>query len=232
MSWLSSAFEGNFKPLTSGIANVTGISKTPLAQIGGKNTVKDLEIGGGLALGGLGLAGLAGLGPAAGLLGGTGEALGFGGIGEALGFGGAAEAAGGAGALAPGSLDALSATGNLAGAVPAGASAAGVAAPSGIGSALGLAADPTAAAANPLSDISSLGGYNSIDAAAGQPGINGFAGAAPIDGQAVVNNAAQLSGAGGNAPAQGGSFLLASGLGDSIAKNPLGVALGAGGRQQ
>lgn len=167
------------------------ISNFQLKDIGGANTIKDLEIGGGLALGGLGAAGLAGLGPAAGFLGGAGDAIGgaFGAagdaIGGALGFGAAdAGAAGAAGGLAPGSLDALAATGNLAGSVPAGVGAAGIAAPAGAEAALGFAPDATSAGA-------SSGGFNAIDAAAGQgagvqgAGLNAGAGAITPTGTAL-----------------------------------------------
>ena len=171
-------------------------------DIGGKNTIKDLEIGAAIATAGVGGLGLAGVD----VLGGIGGAIGAGvdGLGSALGFGGAAAdagAAGAAGGLAPGSLDALAATGNLAGSVPAGASAAGFAAPAGAEAALGFAPDATSAAGS--------GGFNAIDAAAGQgAGLQGAA----AGGNAFTPNAGIGAFATENVPAGGLQPLTTAGV--------------------
>ena len=224
MSFLSDLFSGNFSGLGQDLTS-------QVKQIGGSNTLEDLGIGAALVTGGLGLAGV---GPAAalgGLLGATdAAAAGTGALGVA---GGAAGVGAGAtdlsalGAadlglgLVPGSLDALSATGTTAGDVgslgtlpgvtdtttgaltsapPVATSAANFAAPQGVTSTLGI--DPTAANAG-----------NSIDAAAGQPGVNGAPG-----GGFWSNLTTQLS------PAN-----LGTNIGSSIGKNLPGLALAAGG---
>lgn len=235
MSWLSDTLHGDFN------------------WVGGKNTLEQLGIVSGLALGGVGLGALAGEGAFAGL-GAAGA--------------GAAEAGGAAAAGAP--LDLLS-FGSAAGtAVPAaegailpatGALASGLATePAFAGSALGAFApglDTTAAGLGGLSAAS--GALDSFAAAPGAtamtgPGVSatgptgfdslaiggtpgGGVGAAPaapggaaVSAPAGVNAPLDLTAQGGKA-AGGGGFLdkLGQGAVNSITKNPIGTALGVGG---
>lgn len=223
MSWLSQALKGDF------------------SWVGGHNTLEQALGLGGIALGGLGLAGAAGIGPAAGLFG-AGEA-GAAGAGAAAGAAGApldllsfGSAAGTAIPEAAGAI--VPATGALASGLatePAFAGALGGAFAPGLETGLGFASAAPQAGGNALNFVAAggtpSGGPANIETALGTSTGGVAAPVAPGVGPVAAPGAAgaptdltAAAAAGKTAPSGISSVLSSLGI-----KNPLGAAVAAGG---